>query len=427
MPESPQIASWYAASAALSTDYPALQGELQVDVCVLGAGITGLSTAIHLAERGYRVAVLESHSVGWGASGRSGGQMIFGFASDQSKLVRLVGEENARTLWDCGLEGIDLLRRQVGKYAIDCDLVHGHIHAALKPRQAGELRAWQTELQDTYGYRSLTYLDREAMHAAVASERYIAGLHDSNSGHLHPLNYTLGLARAAASLGVQIFEHSAVTGVHIGPTVRATTAGGQVAAPYMVLAGNAYLSKLVPGIESRIMPVGTYIGATEPLGAERCAALIRDNAAVADINFVLDYFRCSADHRMLFGGRVSYSTLLPPNLADTMRKRMVGVFPQLSGVRMQYAWGGFVAITMNRAPNFGRVAGNVYYAQGFSGHGIAATGLAGKLMADAIAGSAEKFDVFCRIPHRDFPGGKALRTPALVLAMTWLRLRDLLP
>jgi gamma-glutamylputrescine oxidase len=421
------VESWYAASVGDITGYPALQGDLQVDVCVLGAGITGLSTAIQLAEQGFKVAVLEACRVGWGASGRSGGQMIFGFAAEQSKLVRLVGRDDARKLWDSGLEGIELLRRQVDRYAIDCDLVHGHIHAALKPRQARDLRDWQAELENTYGYRSLTYLDAEGMHEAVASQRYIAGLHDSNSGHIHPLKYTLGLARAAASLGVRIFEHSQVIDIANGATVSAKTAAGRVSAQFLVLAGNAYLSKLVPGIERKVMPVGTYIGATEPLGEARCRALLRDNAAVADINFVLDYFRCSSDHRMLFGGRVSYSTLPPPNLAETMRKRMVRVFPQLGGVRMQYAWGGFVAITVNRAPHFGRVADNVYFAHGFSGHGIAATGLAGKLMADAIRGTAEQFDVFARIPHLDFPGGRALRTPALVLAMTWFRLRDLLP
>jgi len=421
------IDSWYAATACRSTDYPALAEELRVDVCVLGAGITGLSTAIHLAERGYRVAVLEAQRVGWGASGRSGGQMIFGFASDQYKLERLVGREDARKIWDCGLEGMDLLRRQVDRFNIDCDLVHGHIHAALKPRQARELRIWQADLEDNYGYRSLEYLDTQRVREAIASDRYVAGLHDSNSGHIHPLNYVLGLGRAAESLGVRIFENSAVEHVEAGAPVSAGTAGGRVTADFMVLAGNAYLSGLVPGIENRIMPVGTYIGATEPLGEQRARALIADNAAVADINFVLDYFRCSSDHRLLFGGRVSYSTMAPLNLRHTMRRRMLAVFPQLKDVRMDYAWGGFVAITMNRAPDFGRIGANVYYAHGFSGHGIAATGLAGKLMAEAIAGTAEKFDVFARIPHRDFPGGRALRMPALVLAMAWYRLRDLLP
>lgn len=427
MSHAAHVDSWYAATACRSTDYPALADELRVDVCVLGAGITGLSTAIHLADRGYRVAVLEAQRVGWGASGRSGGQMIFGFASEQSKLVRLVGRENAARIWNCGLEGTDLLRQQVARFNIDCDLVHGHIHTALKPRQARELRIWQADLEDNYGYPSLSFLDRRQVREAIASERYVAGLHDSNSGHIHPLNYVLGLATAAESLGVRIFENSAVKHMEPGTRVSASTARGRVTADFMVLAGNAYLSGLAPGIENKIMPVGTYIGATEPLGEQRARTLIADNAAVADINFVLDYFRCSSDHRLLFGGRVSYSTMAPLNLKQTMRKRMLGVFPQLQDVRMDYAWGGFVAITMNRAPHFGRIGANVYYAHGFSGHGIAATGLAGKLMADAIAGTAEKFDVFARIPHRDFPGGRALRMPALVLAMAWYRLRDLLP
>jgi gamma-glutamylputrescine oxidase len=422
------IDSWYAASASQRPDLPELSdNDLRVDVCVLGAGITGLSTAIHLADRGYKVAVLESKCVGWGASGRSGGQMIFGFASDQSKLVGLVGRENARILWDCGLEGMDLLRQLVARFNIGCDLVQGHIHAALKPRQAAALRDWQADLENNYGYCSLTFLDRQQMLDRVASKRYVAGLHDSNSGHIHPLNYTFGLARAAQSLGVQIFENSEVVHVNRGTPVGVHTGQGRVTADFLVLAGNAYLSGLMSGVENKIMPVGTYIGASRPLGAERCRALIADNAAVADINFVLDYFRCSSDHRMLFGGRVSYSTLSPANLKETMRKRMVVVFPQLHDVDMEYAWGGFVAITMNRAPHFGRLGGNIYFAHGFSGHGIAAGGLAGKLMAQAVQGTAEKFDVFCKIPHADFPGGRTFRTPALVLAMTWFRLRDLLP
>ncbi len=421
------VDSWYAASAGPLPVYPALQDNLEVDVCIVGAGITGLSSAIHLAEQGYRVAVVEQHCVGWGASGRSGGQMIFGFATEQPQLVKLVGLDEAKKIWACGLEGLDLLRQRIARYGIDCDLVQGHIHAAIKARQARELHAWQDDLETVYDYRTLRFLEGAEMRAAVASERYIAGLHDSNSGHLHPLKYTLGLARAATSLGVRIFERSPVIAIDNAAPVVAKTPGGRIRATFMVLAGNAHLRNLAPAIERKIMPVGTYIAATEPLGEARCRALLGDNAAVADINFVLDYFRCSADHRLLFGGRVSYSTLAPRRLAASMRTRMLRVFPQLREVQMQYVWGGFVAITMNRAPHFGRLGQNVYFAHGFSGHGIAASGLAGKLMAEAIGGCAEKFDVFARLAHRDFPGGRALRTPALVLATTWYRLRDILP
>lgn len=421
------VDSWYAASAVADTDYPRLEESLDVDVCVLGAGITGLSTAIHLAERGYSVAVLESRRVGWGASGRSGGQMIFGFAREQSWIVHLTGRADAHTLWSCSLDGLDLLRALVRRYDIHCDLVHGQIHTAISARQTRELQTWQADLEHNYGYGSLTYLNREQVGERIASERYRAGLHDSNSGHLHPLKYTLGLARAARSLGVRIFERSEVTGLAEATRVRATTARGQISADFAVLAGNAYLGRLVPGIGASIMPVGAYIGATEPLGPERCRALIADNAAVADINFVLNYFRCSADHRLLFGGPVSYSTVTPLKLRSTIHRRMVGVFPQLKNIRMEYAWGGLIGITANRAPHFGRIGRYIYFAQGFSGHGIALTGLAGKLMSDAIAGTAEQFDVFARIPHRNFPGGRALRTPALMLAMSWYRLRDMLP
>jgi gamma-glutamylputrescine oxidase len=419
--------SWYAASANRSTDHPRLAESLDVDVCVVGAGITGLATAIHLADRGYRVAVVESRRVGWGASGRSGGQMIFGFALEQSRIARLTGRADARILWSCSLEGMDLLRALVRRFAIDCDLVQGQIHTAISARQARELQTWQADLEHNYGYGSLTFLDRQQVRERVASERYSAGLHDSNSGHIHPLNYTLGLAGAAQSLGVRIFERSEVTAIDQQARVHVTTAHGRITADFAVLAGNAYLGRLIPDIETRIMPVGAYIGATEPLGRERCRALIADDAAVADINFVLNYFRCSADHRLLFGGPLSYSTVTPLKLRSALRRRMVGVFPQLQNVRMEYAWGGLIGITVNRAPHFGRVGRQLYFAHGFSGHGIALTGLAGKLMADAIAGTAEYFDVFARIPQRDFPGGRALRTPALMLAMSWYRLRDLLP
>ena len=290
-----------------------------------------------------------------------------------------------------------------------------------------ELETWQHSLEKTYGYSSLTLWDQQDMQAHMASTRYIGGLYDANSGHIHPLNYTLGLAKAALDAGVTIYTGSAVTKVTKKSEANIChTAQGQVTAAQVLFCGNAYMGKLVPEISHKIMPVGTYIGATEPLGKARAEALISNNMAVADINFVLDYFRLSADYRMLFGGRVSYSTLAPPNLKQSMRQRMLAVFPQLADVNMDYSWGGNVAITMNRGPHFGRVGKDLYFAQGFSGHGIAATGLAGQLLAEAVAGQAERFDLFNKISHLPFPGGTLLRTPALMLAMTWYRLRDML-
>ena len=424
--ESAHIDSYYAASANPAPVFAPLAGETHVDVCVVGGGLAGCSTALHLAERGYRVALLESHRIGWGASGRSGGQAITGFASGQQKLVQQVGFENARRMWDISLEGLRLIRERVEKHAIDCDLHWGQVHVAVKERQRAELRHELEEAGDRYGYHQLQYLERDAVQNLLATKRYIAGVYDSGSGHLHPLNYTLGLAAAAHRTGVQVYENSTVTDLQLGDPATVTTSTGRVTAKFVVLCSNAYGPPLLPALRARIMPVGTYIVATEPLGEERITQLIRKNVAVTDINFVLDYFRRSADHRLLFGGRVAYSGRDAFNTAEATRKRMVKVFPQLADARIQYAWGGYVDITMNRAPDFGRVSWNVYYLQGFSGHGIALTGVAGKLVAEAIAGQAERFDLFTQLKHRDFPGGPMLRTPALMLAMLWFRMRDLL-
>ncbi|MBL8266397.1 NAD(P)/FAD-dependent oxidoreductase [Steroidobacter sp.] len=421
-----RAASYYAASANPAPEHPPLRGDITADVCVVGGGLAGCSTALDLAERGYKVVLLEGQHVGWGASGRSGGQAITGFASGQHKLVNQVGAENARRMWDISLEGVRLIRDRVAKHNIDCDLHWGQMHVAIKPRQRDTLLEEQREAEQTYGYRDLRFLEREQVQALLETERYSAGLYDAGSGHLHPLNYTLGVAAAARAAGVSIYERSQVTNISYDQPAVISTAGGKVRAKFVVLCCNAYLNSLVPSLRSRIMPVGTYIVATESLGEARMQRLMRENIAVTDINFVLDYFRRSADHRLLFGGRVSYSGLDAFNTATATRKRMLKVFPQLSDVQVEYAWGGYVDITMSRAPDFGRLAPHIYYLQGFSGHGIALTGVAGRLAAEAIAGQAERFDLFTRLKHRNFPGGELLRMPALVLAMLWYRARDLL-
>lgn len=418
------IDSYYAASAATQTDHPHLAGRMDCDVCVVGGGIAGISAALELAERGYRVVVLEAARLGWGASGRSGGQLIFGYACEMAKIERHVGAELAKTFWDLSLEALDHARARIQRHGIDCDYAPGHLHAAIKPRQREDLIAWRDELAMRYGYDSLSFWERPELNERIASPRYLAGLYDSNSFHVHPLNYTLGLARAAEAAGVRFFENSPVIRIERGARPVAHTAEGEVHASQLLLCGNAYIGNLVPEIWRTIMPVGTYIAATEPLGAERATRLIRNNMAVADMNFVLDYFRLSGDHRLLFGGRVSYSTFDPPRLRESMRQRMLAVFPQLADVRMAFSWGGYVDITLNRAPHFGRLGSNVYFVQGFSGHGMALTGLAGKLMAEAIHGESTRFDLFGKIPHLPFPGGRWFRTPALVLAMAWYRLRD---
>ncbi|MBS0364380.1 MAG: FAD-binding oxidoreductase [Proteobacteria bacterium] len=421
-------ASYYAATAVGAPERAPLPGGTDCDVCVVGAGIAGCSTALHLGEAGYRVVVLEENRVGWGASGRSGAQALVGIAAGQSKLERLVGAADARAVWDVSVEGLTLMRELIARFKIGCDWVDGSLLTALKARHVRDLLAERDELQQKYRYGSVRYVPREELRAMLASERYLGGLYDSNSGHLHSLNYSLGLAAAAESLGVRIFEGTRAAGFTTAGdgTVRIRTATGEVRARHLVLCGNVYLGATAPSLASRIMGVATYIVATRPLGQERATSLIASNAAVSDMNWVLDYFRRTADHRLLFGGRVNYSGLRSFDAPAATRARMLRVFPQLADAQIEYSWGGDVDISLNRAPDFGRLAPDVYYLQGFSGHGIALTGIAGKLVAQAIAGTAEKFDVFARIPHHAFPGGIALRRPALVLAMLYYRLKDLL-
>jgi len=417
--------SWYADSVPAAPLRAPLRGDHVTDVCVLGAGYTGLSAALSLAERGYRVTVLEAQRVGWGASGRNGGQAIVGYGCEVDTLERLLGPADARRLFDFSRDGMALLRHRLQHHAIACDWRDGHASVAISARQERALRHGMQALVERYDY-PLQWWDKQELRSQLDSPRYRAAMFDAASGHLHPLAYALGLARAAERLGVVIHEASPVQALVRGPRPQLRTAMGTVSAGQVVIAGNAWLQGIAPELERRIMPVGTYIGASAPLGEERARSLIRNDMAVADVSWALDYFRLSADHRLLFGGRASYSALPPPNLRGVMTRRMHQVFPQLADVGMDQVWGGYVDITRNRAPHWGRLTPNVYFAQGFSGHGVAATGLAGAIIAEAIAGQNERLDVFERIPHRPFPGGKLLRTPLLVAAMSWFKLRDIL-
>ena len=426
--------SYYAATARREQHFPSLQGDTDADVAIVGGGLAGLSAAIELADRGFSVVLLEARQVGWGASGRNGGQAIAGLACDQDEIERQLGLDEARRVWGMTIEALDLIVQRCQRFAIDCDWQPGYLGLAVNERKARDLRAWHERMVNAYGY-ALDWIDPQDMPRWIDSPRFHSGVHDARSGHLHPLKYSLGLARAAAGLGVRIHEETAVTGMTPGARVRLQTATGSVTASQVLLAGNVYLQGVARQLEPRIMPVGTYIVCSRPLDPGLCDSLIPSRSAVCDTNFVLDYFRPTADHRMLYGGRVSYSTATPRDLVASMHKRMRTTFPQLARTELEYAWGGFVDISMNRAPDFGRLPpdgapgthhDNVYYLQGFSGHGLALTGLAGKLVAEAMDGDARRFDTFARLRHRPFPGGRLLRTPALVLGMAYYRLRDVL-
>jgi gamma-glutamylputrescine oxidase len=419
--------SYYSASAALLPSFSELQCSIRADVCVIGGGIAGCAAALTLAERGYSVVLLEAQRVGWGASGRSGGQVMYGLAVEQAELEHEVGFDDARLLWQISLEGLQWLKSRIARHAIDCDWTAGQMYTAIKPRQWRLLQNWQEQLGTRYDYRSTRLIERAELRSLLDSERYIGALYDDNSGHLHPLRYTLGLARAAASAGVSIYEGSHVQRYATrGERVEVWTEQGCVDCGHAIFAGNAWLGDTVPALKRTLIAIASYIVATEPLGEERARRLIANNAAVCDTNWILDYFRLSADHRLLFGGRVNYSGINVRAIAPVTTRRMLRVFPQLADARIEYSWGCLIDITRNRTPHFGRLAPNVYFLQGFSGHGMALAGIAGALAAEAVAGTAERFDVLARLPQRRFPGGPALRRPLLALAMLAFRLRDLL-
>jgi gamma-glutamylputrescine oxidase len=419
------VDSWYFRTANAITDRAALQGTARCDVAVLGAGYTGLHAALQLAQRGFKVVILEAGRVGWAASGRNGGQIVTGYARSMAEVEAAVGESDARKLWSLNEEAKDLIRVTVEREQIRCDLTWGYLFTALKPRQVDYLGGMVKEWADGYGYEGLELLDGAQTRAIVDSPRYVGALSDRGSGHLHPLNYALGLAEACERAGVTIYEDSAVTAIDSGSNPSFTTAAGRVEAKYLVLAGNALLGPLVPSLQHKIAPVGTYIAATVPLDEARMRKILAQDVAVCDVNFVLNYFRKSPDNRLLFGARVSYSGRDPSDLDAQMRASMLRVFPQLADVPFAQVWGGLVDITMNRLPHLGRLSPTTYFAQGFSGHGVALSGIAGKVIGEALAGSAERFDLFARIPHQAFPGG-ALRIPLLRLGMLWFRLRDMM-
>ena len=416
--------SYWASVATPLAPFPPLKGEVEADVCVVGAGFTGLSTALHLAEAGYKVVLLEAQRVGFGASGRNGGQVGSGQRIEQDDLEKQVGEDKARALWDLAEASKDCVRGLIAKHGIECDWRDGIIHAELKPKHLHHSFEYAEMLQTRYGYDSISALDSDDIRAHIGSEAYCGGTLDTGAGHLNPQKYVLGLARAAQKAGVQIYERTKALAFAKAAKPLVTTEEGAVRAEFLVLAGNGYMGNLSPKVARRVMPINNFIVATEPLGEDVAKSLIRDDVAVADSKFVVNYFKRSADNRMVFGGGESYGYRFPQDIAAKAQKPMLKIYPQLKAARIDYAWGGTLAITMNRMPYFSRLAPNIVSASGYSGHGVAMASLAGEIMAETIQGTAERFDLMGSATPPRFPGGPALRSPLLMLAMSWYALRD---
>ena len=415
--------SYYAASANHSPPRPALCGAVDADVCIIGAGYTGLSAGLHLAESGYKVVVLEQARVGWGASGRNGGQIVHSYSRDIDVIEASYGKEIAKPLAEMMFEGAKIIRERVAKYAIQCDLKAGGVYAALTGKKAKALEE-QKALWEKWGNKDVLLVDEaKEIKKFVDSDRYVSLLIDKSGGHFHPLNLCLGEAAALEQNSGVIYENSAVVKIERGASPIVRTAGGHVKAKFVIVACNAYIGDLEPKLAKMSMPCGTQVVATEPLD-KMADALLPTDYCVEDNNFLLDYFRLSGDKRMLFGGGVVYGARDPAHIESVIRPRMVKTFPQLKGVKIDYAWTGNFLLTMSRMPEVGRLADNIYYSQGCSGHGITFTHLIGRLLSESIKGQAERFSAFERLPHFPFPGGRHLRVPLTALGAFWYDLRD---
>jgi len=417
------VDSYYAASRNRHDSYAPLVDTIEADVCIIGAGYTGLSTALFLLEQGFSVAVLEAAKVGFGASGRNGGQIVNSYSRDIDVIEKTVGARQAELLGEMAFEGARIIRERVARYGIQCDLKDGGVFAAITAKQMGHLES-QQRLWERYGHTQLELLDARRIREVVGTDRYVGGMLDMSGGHIHPLNLALGEAAAVVSLGGRIFEQSPAVRVERGADPVVHTPQGQVRAKFVVVAGNAYLGDLMPELAAKSMPCGTQVLTTEPLSEDMARSLLPQDYCVEDCNYLLDYYRLSADNRLIFGGGVVYGARDPADIEAIIRPKLLKTFPQLKDVKIDYTWTGNFLLTLSRLPQVGRIGDNIYYSQGCSGHGVTYTHLAGNVLASAIRGQAERFDAFAELPHYPFPGGRLLRVPFTALGASYYQLRD---
>lgn len=419
--------SYYAATANWQTNYPKVEGNITADVCIVGGGFSGVSTALHLAEKGYKVALVEANRISWGASGRNGGQVISGIGDGfPDAFKKIIGEEGVKTILRTGNESVEIIKERVEKYNIDCDLAWGYIYAAVKPRHLEKLNSVK-QYQESVNYPyPVKMLNAQETRSILKSDRYCGAYVNENGwGHVHSLNLCIGEAHAAENLGTRIFEQSRVTKITHSDKPTVHTENGSVQANYVVLCGEAYMGNLVPELYKNIFAFTDNVIATEPLG-ERASSIITKNWAACDANNLLHYYRLTADKRLLFGGSSRYLLTQPSNPTTYMREEMLLVFPQLKDVKIDYAWNGTMGFSLGRMPQMGRINNNVYYVQGYTGHGVAPTHAMGKVLAEAISGNAERFDVFSKIKPITIPGGDCVKQSLPAIGLLYYRLLDML-
>ena len=419
--------SYYAETAKFLTKFPPLQENINCDVCVIGGGYTGLSAALSLAEKGYEVILLEAQRVAFGASGRNGGQVCSGQRWSVLELKESFGIEKAKILWDIGESAKNEVRERIGKYKINCDYYPGIIHAELRKKSLDKCKEEVEQLNKLHNYEEISFLDEIGIRSLLGTEKYVGGSLDMGAGHLNPLKFGLGLANAAKETGVEIFEESRVRKITKGSVIQIETLDKMVKARFLILACNGYIGNLEPEVASHVMPINNFINVTEPLGKQKAEDLIKNKLAVADSKFVVNYYRLTPDYRLLFGGGENYRYTFPKNISQKVQAAMVDIFPQLINIKIDYSWGGTLAVTMNRLPDFRRVSSNIFSASGYSGQGVAMATLAGRLMSEAVQGYSERFDILSELPIKKFPGGELFRWPLMALAMLWYSMRDKLP
>ena len=413
--------SYYAASVNWQTDYPQLEGHLNVDVVIVGAGFSGVATAVELCERGYKVALVESNRIGWGATGRNGGQIIGGYGSDPSAFSSSIGSEGVKIVESMGSECVQIIKERIEKYNIDCDLKWGYCEVGLKKRHLKSYREWAAE--DS----AIQILDQNEIKEYVNSDLYLGGYYREDWGHIQPLNLCIGEAKAAEVMGAKIFEQTQITRITYGENPAVHTDKGSIKANHVILCGNAYMGNLVPYLDARVLPATSCIIATEPLSDEQLQQTMVRDVAVCDSRTALDYYRLSADKRLLFGGLSNYTGLEPSNVQAIMHAKMTKVFPSLKNTRIDYSWSGSMGISVRRMPQIGRIKNsNVLYISGYSGHGVAPTHMTGRILAEAVDGDTHRFDLMNKMFHLPWPGGKLLRRPAMAVGMMWYKMLDVI-